>query len=141
MEHCINKLDDCEGTFYDEDDDDKRYEIYKNVNRRTYTGNDSIILLKNNLIIIFKKLILEIPEKDTKELLNSLFSWFYEQKKYYGVTIYIVNLVIDLFEEKNMSEYYIKELNEILSWLKRNMIPPRYYNIKGINMYREEKMQ
>ncbi len=61
-------------------------------------------------------------------------------KKYYVVTIFIVNMIIDLFEEKNMSENYIKELNEILNWLKRNMIPPRYYSIKGINMYREEKV-
>jgi hypothetical protein len=137
LEHCIRKKADCEKTFYDECDEDKRYEIYRNINCKSDKRN-TYILIKNNLHIIFKKLILIISEKDTKELLDLLFECFNDYKKYYGISIFIVNMIIDLFEEKNMIKNYARGINDVYNWLNKYKVPPKYYDIRGIDMYRNE---
>ena len=72
-----------------------------------------------------------------KTCLGKLFSFFSKNKKYYSKAITVVNIIINLFESVNIdSKKYSKELNDILNWLTKFKIPPKFYEIKGIAMYK-----
>ena len=144
LEHVLENCNDLEDTFYDEGDEEKKYEIYKNYNCNSNSQSKQYILLRSNVTIIFKKLIFGITDNNEeyriKTILSKLFTLFNKYKRYYGMTIVIVNIIIDLFEGKDMSTKYVRELNEVLSWLNKYKIPPKINEIKGIRMYKDEDL-
>ena len=141
--YILERINDDENAFYDEFDKDSTYNIYKNKNVTSAISN-ILNLLRSNVTIIFKKLFHETKDKfddyKIKTCLNKLFALFCKYKKYYGISISIINIIIDIYEERNIYNQYPKEITEILNWLNKNKVPPKLYSIKGISMYRDEQM-
>ena len=141
LKFIIERINDSEKSFYDKIEEQNNNEIYKNNN------NANIYFLKrlrNNVNVIFLS-ILSNKKKDNndeyrlKNSLNLLFSLFKENKKYYGLSISIINIIIDIFSEENeYTKKRHKDLNEILEWLDKYKVPPKLYDIKGISMYKNE---
>ena len=98
-------------------------------------------------MIIFKRIIFEAKDDDNyeyrrKNSINQLFSLFKKFSKYYGISISIINIIIDIYLEEDIaSDKKPKILNEIKEWLIKNKIPPKLYEIKGIKMYKIENMR
>ena len=137
----LERIEDCEIAFYDKFEEEKNDAIYKNDNNNSY----KLKRLRNNINIIFNKIIFEakdeIYEYKKKNCINQLFSLFKKNSKYYGISISIINIIIDIYlEQDNALEKKQKILNEIKEWLIINRIPPKLYEIKGIKMYKEENM-
>ena len=135
----LEKDNDEENAFYDEFDRDSTYNIYKNKNNTATISN----ILRSNVTLVFKKLIFETKDKyddyRIKTCLNKLFALFNKYKKYYGLSISIINIIIDIYEERDIYKQYPKEITELLNWLNKNKVPPKLYSIKGISMYRDEQ--
>ena len=135
----LDELNDIEKTFFDEYDQENSYNIYKNKNTNSNSKNN----LRSNATIIIKKLILDAKDKfddyRIKNFINKIFSLFNKYKKYYGISILLINILIDIYDERNdIYKKYPKEINEILNWLNKYKIPPKLYEIKGIKMYKDE---
>ena len=141
--YILERISDEENAFYDEFDKDSTSNIFKNKNITTTTSN-ILNLLRCNVTIIFKKLFLKTKDKlddyKIKTCLNKLFALFNKYKKYYGISISIINIIIDIYEERDIYKQYPTEINEIYNWLNKNKVPPKLYSIKGISMYRDEQM-
>ena len=138
----LERLSDNENSFYDLIEEEKSNEIYKNSN----DNNLFLKRLRNNIDIIFKKIIFDINDNNNenrlKNSLSKLYSLFKDNKKYYGITISIINIIIDIsyfsLENDNLTEKNQKILRDISDWLNKNNIPPKLYDIKGIKMYRKD---
>ena len=71
-----------------------------------------------------------------KTCISKIYSYFSKNKKYYSKAITAINIILNIFESINIdNKKYIKELNDILNWLTKFKFPPKYYEVKGINMY------
>ena len=140
--YIIERVNDEEKAFYDEYDQENNYLIYKNKSINPNSQN-ILNLLRSNVAIIIRKLVMETNDKyddyRIKTILNKLFSIFKDNKNYYGISLYLVNLFIDIYEKKDIYKKYPKEINEIYNWINKNKIPPKLYEIKGIKMYRDER--
>ena len=80
----------------------------------------------------------KLGEYKIKTIASKLFSFFSKNKKYYSRAITIVNIILNIFETNKIdSKKYLKELNEILNWLNKYKISPKYFEIKGIIMYKD----
>ena len=138
----LERMSDSENSFYDLIEEEKNNEIYKNSN----DNNLFLKRLRNNIDIIFKKTIFDINDNNNenrlKNSLSKLYSLFKDNKKYYGITISIINIIIDIsyfsLENDNLTEKNQKILRDISDWLNKNNIPPKLYDIKGIKMYRKD---
>ena len=142
LEYLLDNVNDCEDSFYDEYDEEQYYNIYNNTNNKESNLNN-LILLRSNVTIIIRKLIIETVDLDNyrlESILNKLFSLFNKYKRYYSLTILIVNIITDIFEERKIYKNYIKKLNEVIDWLNKFKIPPKFYEIKGIKMYKDEEL-
>ena len=137
----LDIIKDLEGNYFDESDPESDPEIYKNIGQNLSECNGKT--LKKNISFIFRKLIMEakndkLGEYKIKTITSKLFSFFSKNKKYYSRAITIVNIILNIFETNKIdSKKYSKELNEILNWLNKYKISPKYYEIKGIIMYKD----
>ena len=139
----LDRISDKEESFYDESDEDKNNNIYKNKNYNPNTKTNILVLLRSNITIIFKKLILEskdsLDDYKINSCLSQLFKFFSANKKAYGKSIPTINIILDIFEVRNMINKFSKEFKEISSWLNKFKIPPKYYEIRGISMYKDDE--
>ena len=135
----LDRISDKEEGYFDESDEEKNNNIYKNKNYNPNSKTNILILLRSNITIIFKKLILESKDKlddyKVNSCLSKLFSFFSKNKKFYGKSIPTINIIMDILEERNYISKYSKEFKEISNWLNKFKIPPKYYEIRGIYMY------
>ena len=137
----LDIIKDLEGNYFDESDPESEPEIYKNTGQNSNESNGKT--LKKNISVIFRKLIMEAKndkfgEYKIKTIASKLFSYFGKNKKYYSKAIVAVNIILNIFETSKIdSKKYLKDLNDILNWLNKYKIAPKYYEIKGINMYRD----
>ena len=140
----LESIKDFENSFYDESDEENNCDIYKNYNYNPNSNSDGLILLRSNITILFKQIIHEtrdnLDDYRIKSILNKLSTLFNKYKKFYGITIVIVNIIIDIYEENDIYINNTKELNGVLDWLNKYKVPPKYYDIRGIKMYRDEEL-
>ena len=137
----LDELSDMENSFFDESDPESEAEIYKNYgqNLKEYPNK----ILKKNVSFIFKKLATDVQnnklsEYKQKSCLSKLFSFYSKNKKYYSRAITVINILLNIFESTNIdTKKYLKDLNDILNWLNKFSVPPKHYEIKGINMYKD----
>ena len=92
--------------------------------------------------MIFKKLAMETrdnsDESKIKSCLNKFYSWFKDNRKYYGMSILLINIIVDIIDIRKLQKEYSKQLTEILGWLNKYNTPPKYTEQRGISMYRNE---
>ena len=80
----------------------------------------------------------DMVEFRQKEIINELFNKFKEYKKYYGLCLFIINIIIDIYLRlKERDKKKLSKLNEIKDWLEKNKIAPKLYEIHGIEMYKD----
>ena len=139
----IDAISDTEAAFFDESDLESDAEIYKNVGENA--GDDcSLKTLKKNVSFVFRKLVSDskndkLRDYKIKTILSKLFTYFSKNKKYYSKAITIVNILLNIFETSEIDiKKYSKELNEILNWLIKYPVPPKHYEIRGMNMYKDQ---
>ena len=136
----LENINDVDIAFFDEADPEMESEIYKNTGENN--TECSLKTLKKNVSFVLVKILMEsknekLIDYKIKTCLGKLFSFFSKNKKYYSKAITVVNIIINLFESVNIdSKKYSKELNDILNWLNKFKIPPKFYEIKGIAMYK-----
>ena len=135
----LRNMRDSQSSFYDKIEEENNDDIYNN------STNNKLFFkrIKANIIIIFRNIIFEIRDTNFeyrfKHSIEELMSLFREYKKYYGVTIAIINIIIDIFSNAGeLSEKNQKPLQEILDWLYKYPVPPKLYEIKGLMMYKPE---
>ena len=133
----LEYISDNENSFIDKFDEENIDEIYKD------SKNDFLLRrLRNNVGIILIKILFDLKDNKLdeyrmKNTINGLCSLFKKYKKYYGISISIINILIDIFSQQNdLLQKYKKSLNDILDWLQKYKIPPKLYDIKGIKMYK-----
>ena len=138
----LERISDNENSFFDKFDEENYDEIYKD------SKNDYLLRrLRSNIDIIIIKILLDVKDNKLddyriKNCINSLCSIFKKHKKYYGISISIINILIDIFsQQSDLLQKYKKSLNDILDWLQKNKIPPKLYDIKGIKMYEPRSQQ
>ena len=134
----IEKINDSEDAFYDKYETDNNTEIYPNIKKKGYF----LKRLRSNMHIILVNLFLPkndgLDEYRQKEILNNLFSFFKDNKKYYGFDLYICNIILDIYCKGGESlKKKLSKLNDIKDWLEKNKIAPKLYEIKGIEMYKD----
>ena len=136
----LENINDVDIAFFDESDPEMESEIYKNTGENI--TDCSLKTLKKNISFVIVKILME-SKKDKlidykiKTCLGKLFSFFSKNKKFYSKAITAVNIIINIFESVNVdSKKYSKELNDILNWLNKFKVPPKFYEIKGIIMYK-----
>ena len=134
--YILERINDSEVAFYDKLEEEKNNDIFKQ-------SNNLLKRLRNNIDIIFKAIIFDKNDENYdykfKHSINKLHSLFKEYSEYYGLSISIINIIINIFLEANkISDKNQKILNEISDWLKKNKIPPKLKNMKGIRMYRDQ---
>ena len=124
--------------------DINNYKNYVNNNMNENQSNDDPGINPKYLIIILKKFILYHKYKDdfVKRGLKLIFEVFSINQMYYSYSIMLIDLIIELFlnELKNFSYEFKKELENLKSWLEKWPIPPSKYNIEGISMYKNMKI-
>ena len=131
----LDIIKDLEGNYFDESNPESEPEIYKNTGQNSNESNGKT--LKKNISVIFRKLIMEAKndkfgEYKIKTIASKLFSYFGKNKKYYSKAIVAVNIILNIFETNKIdSKKYLKDLNDILNWLTKYKIAPKYYEIKG----------
>ena len=135
----INKINDCDDAFYDVFEPENNNEIYKNSKKGNFLKRlrSNIHILLINLYEINDDQLVEYRQK---VILNDLFDLFKENKRYYSLCLYIINIIIDIY--LHGSEYTKKKNNrmkliDIKEWLEKNKIAPKLYEIKGIEMYKD----
>ena len=140
LKEIVELITDGEDAFYDKFDKDNNSEIYRNEKKLGY----KLRRLKSNIHYIFVNLFFysgdNLIEFRQKEIMNALFNMFKEYKKYYGLGLYCINIIIDIylrFKEKDKKK--LNRLNELKEWLEKYKIPPKLYEIKGIEMYKTER--
>ena len=135
----LELIKDTENSFYDESDPESKADIYKNTGENN--KECSLKTLKNNISYIIKKLVMDAKNDKfgvykIKTCISKIYSYFSKNKKYYSKAITAINIILNIFESINIdNKKYIKELNDISNWLKKFKFPPKYYEVKGINMY------
>ena len=142
MIEILERITDKEDSFFDKFDEETYDEIYKDSknahNLKRYRNNIGIIMIK----ILFDVKDNKLDEYRIKNAINALYSLFKKHKKYYGISISIINILIDIFsQQSDLLQKYIKNLNDILEWLQKYKIPPKLYDIKGIKMYEPGSQQ
>ena len=136
----LERIADTEVSFFDESDPEAEAEIYKNTGE--INTECSLKTLKKNISFVLTKILMEskndkLIDHKIKTCLGKLFSFFSKNKKYYSRAITAVNIILNIFESVNVdSKKYSKDLNDILNWLTKYKVPPKYYEIKGISMYK-----
>jgi hypothetical protein len=91
-----------------------------------------------NLFLYSEDNLIEFRQK---EILNGLFNLFKEYKKYYALCLYFINIIIDIYLHwKEKDKKKLSRLNEIKDWLEKYKVPPKLYEIKGIDMYKNDKI-
>ena len=132
----LNQVNDCEDSFYDESDEENNYDIYSNLK------NNRFLLLRSNVTMIFKNFAIDTRDKNDeskiKTCINRLYSFFKDNRKYYGMSILAINIIVDLIDIRKLQKEYSKQLTEILGWLNKYNTPPKYTEQRGISMYRNE---
>jgi len=135
----LERVNDCEDSFYDESDEENNFDIYSNMKNN---NTNRLILFRSNVTMIFKKLAMEtndkIDESKIKSCINKLYSFFKDNRKYYGMSIVIINIIVDIIDIRKLQKEYNKQLTDILGWLNKFSTPPKYTEQKGISMYRNE---
>jgi len=134
----LEKVNDYENSFYDESDEEKNYDIYSNLKKNRY------LLLRSNVTMIFKKFAMETGDSNDKFIIksciNRLYSFFKDNMKYYGLSILAINIIVDIIDIGKLQKIYSKQLTDILDWLNKYNIPPKYTEQKGILMFRNESI-
>ena len=124
--------------------DYNNYNNYVNNNMNEEPNSNDPGLNPKYLIIIFKKFILSLLNKETyvKKGIKLLFELFSINKKYYSYSIMIIDLILELFTTDlySYSGHYFDELDKIRKWLEQWPISPIKYNIEGISMYKNMKI-
>ena len=138
LKFIIDKINDSESAFYDKFDTENNNEIYRNEKKTGYL----LKRLRSNMHFIFVNLFLfkgdDLVEFRQKEIINELFNKFKEYKKYYGLCLFIINIIIDIYLRlKERDKKKLSKLNEIKDWLEKNKIAPKLYEIHGIEMYKD----
>ena len=138
FKNIIESITDGEESFYDKFDVENNNEIYRNEKKK---GN-LLRRIKSDIHYIYVNLFLyaedNLIEFRQKEILNVLFNLFKEYKKYYGLCLYIINIIIDIYLRwKEKDKKKLNRLNEIKDWLEKYKIAPKLYEIKGIEMYKD----
>ena len=138
--YILNNIIDCKNSFYDKIEEEKNDDIYNN------STNVKLKAKRNraNILIIFKKIVNGLKDNNTeyrfKHSIQELMTLFKENKKYYGATITIINIIIDIYSNvRELNDKNQKVLQDILEWLNKYPIPPKLYEIKGITMYKPEE--
>ena len=138
----LEKISDNENSFFDKFDEENYDEIYKD------SKNDFLLRrLRSNVGITIIKILFDVNDKNNdyriKNAINNLMSLFKNNKKYYGISISIINILIDIFsQQSDLLQKYKKNLNDIAEWLKKYKIPPQYdKDLKGIKMYKPGNQQ
>ena len=147
--YIIEEIYDNRDNYLDLYDKDNNKDIEKNQNIKENERSNFLKLTKYYLCIIYRRLILDKNNKNKEyqiELgLKKIFEFFKKNKKIYSLSIFAINLIIDIFsyDYKFMNKYkeeYENEINSMKKWLKEYKIPPKYYMIKGIHMYNNDKV-
>ena len=140
LKSIIEAITDSEDAFYDKFDMENNNELYRNEKKQGY----KLRRLKSNIHYIFVNLFLysgdNLIEFRQKEIMNALFNMFKEYKKYYGLGLYCINIIIDIYLRlKEKDKKKLNRLNELKDWLEKYKIPPKLYEIKGIEMYKTDR--
>ena len=124
--------------------DYNNYKNYIKYSMNEIVSSDDPGINPKYLIMILRKFILFNTYKDdfVKRGLKLIFELFSINQKYYSYSIMLIDLVLDLFsnELNNFAEKFENELENIKSWLEKWPIPPSKYNIEGISMYKNMKI-
>ena len=124
--------------------DYNNYNNFVNNNMNEEPNSNDPGLNPKYLIIIFKKFILSLLKKESyvKKGIKILFELFSINKKYYSYSIMIIDLILELFTTSLYSYrmHYYDELEKIKNWLEQWPISPIKYNIQGISMYKNMKI-
>ena len=138
----LERIKDDDSSFFDESILLHNFYVYQNTEVRD-KFNCYTITLKKNISYIFREIFIyskndPFCEYKIKTSLDKLFSFFTDNKCYYSRAITVINIIINLFESTEIDiNKYSGKLNEIINWLNKYKIPPKYYEIKGINMYKD----
>ena len=136
----LENISDTESAFFDEMDPETEAEIYKNIGENNF--DCSLKTLKKNVSFVLKKILVDakndkLLDYKIKTSIGKLYTFYSKNKKFYSRAITVINMLIAIFESINIdSRKYSKELNDILNWLTKNKIPPKFYEIKGMTMYK-----
>ena len=138
LKFIIDKINDSDDAFYDKFEPENNSEIYRNAKKK----GTFLKRLRNNVHIIIINLFElkddNLAEYRQKEILNELFSMFREYKRYYSITLYIINIIIDIYlRGEEFTKKRLNKINEIKDWLEKNKIAPKLYEIRGIEMYKD----
>ena len=147
VKNVYEALGDC---FLKIDNNDKINYEYNNYNN--YVKNNMNENPNNNdpginpkfLIMIFKKFILSHSSKEyfVKKGIKLLFELFSINQRYYNYSIMIIDLLLELFSTdfKKYINYFEQDLDILKTWLENWPRPPSKYNIEGISMYKNMKI-
>ena len=147
VKNVYEALGDC---FLKVDNNDKINYEYNNYNN--YVKNNMNENPNNNdpginpkfLIMIFKKFILSHSSKEyfVKKGLKLIFELFSINQRYYSYSIMIIDLILELFSTdlKKYINYFEQDLDILKIWLENWPIPPSKYDIEGISMYKNMKI-
>ena len=139
LTYIIDNVNDNDDSFYDKFEPENNAEIYKNSKKKDF---GCFRRLRSNVHIIIINLFElkgdNLTEFRQKEIFSQLYERFKENKKYYSICLSIINIIIDIFSRsKEFAKKKSKQLNEIKEWLQKNKIAPKLYEIKGIEMYKD----
>ena len=138
LKFIIDKINDSDDAFYDKFEPENNSEIYRNAKKK----GTFLKRLRNNVHIIIINLFElkgdNLIEYRQKEILNELFNMFREYKRYYSISLYIINIIIDVYlRGEEFTKKRLNKISEIKDWLEKNKIAPKLYEIRGIEMYKD----
>ena len=141
LKSVIEAITDSEESFYDKFDVENNNELYRNEKKK----GTLLKRIKSDIHYILVNLFLysedNLIEFRQKEILNGLFNMFKEYKKYYALCLYFINIIIDIYLHwKEKDKKKLSRLNEIKDWLEKYKVPPKLYEIKGIDMYKNDEI-
>ena len=129
---------DSDEAFYDKFEPESYSEIYRNTKKKGVLLKRIRSILHVLFINIYELSGDNLVEYRQKEIMTELFNLFRENKRYYALTLFIANIIIDIYlRKKETDKKKLAKLNEIKEWLDKNKIAPKLYEIKGIDMYKD----
>ena len=133
-----DKIVDSEDAFYDKFEPENYSEIYRNTKKRGVLLKRIRSILHVLFINLYELNGDNLVEYRQKEIISELFNLFRDNKRYYALSLFIVNIIIDIYlRKKETDKKKLNKINEIKEWLEKNKIAPKLYEIKGIDMYKD----
>ena len=134
----IERINDSEDAFYDKFEQENYSEIFRNTKKPGSLLKRLRCILHILLINLFELKGDNFTEYRQKEIFNGLFDLFKDNKRYYSYTIYIINIIIDIYlRGGEFVKKRMKQILEVKDWLEKNKIAPKLYQIRGIEMYKD----